>query len=256
MRPYPAETIPEQRLLELRLLAADIDDTLTRAGKLRHDILHAIGRLRAAGVVVWLVTGRSGSWGQALSQYLEVDGVIAENGGVICRDGDWRLLADEKAVGKNREKLAAVFAKICRRIPGATPTSDNVGRLTDWTFQRQPLSDEELALVAQIAWEEGIRTIASSIHVHLFAGEHTKATALLTVCRELDLDDREKVLVLGDSPNDEPFFNADFFPFSAAVANIENSLARLEHKPLFILSQPEAEGALWLIRRILVCKGR
>ncbi len=254
-RPFPAEALPEKRLLELRLLASDVDDTLTEGGKIPAEIIAAFARLRAAGLAVWLVTGRCAAWGQALSRYLPVDGVVAENGGVICRGEDIRVLADLEFIGRRRERLEEAFQAIRRRLPRAVMSGDNIGRLTDWAFDRAQLSPDEVAQAAAIAAEAGLHCIASSIHGHLFAGDHDKASALGVVCAEIGVADRERALTLGDSANDEPLFDAARFPLSAAVANVAEHLPRLTHKPLYILPRPRAEGALWLLRRILVSRG-
>jgi hypothetical protein len=255
VRPLPAESIPEHRLRELRLIGSDVDDTLTQDGKLPTEIIDALARLRAAGVAVWLVTGRCAAWGQALANYFDLDGVVAENGGVLCRGDKIEVLADLAPVGPRREKLIAVFETIRRRVPRAVESEDNLGRLTDWAFLRPPLSDADLAFVAQIAAGQGLRAISSSIHVHLFSGDHDKATGLAVVCERAGIVDRETVLTLGDSPNDVALFNPQAFPFSVGVANIAPSLDAMEHRPRFILPHARAEGALWLFRRILVSRG-
>ncbi len=256
VRPLPAESIPEHRLRELRLIASDVDDTLTQAGKLRAEMLDTIARLREAGVAVWLVTGRCASWGQALSRYLEVDGVIVENGGAICQDERIEVLADRSLIGPRRDRLAAVYEAIMRRIPAARETEDNIGRITDFTFARPPLSPEEVALATDLAAEQGVRVVTSSIHVHLCAGSHDKGTALAVVCERTGIADRETVLTLGDSPNDAPLFDPTRFPFSVGVANVAQALNSLPAKPLFVIPLAQAEGALWLFRRILVSRGR
>jgi HAD superfamily hydrolase (TIGR01484 family) len=265
MRPYPGEAIPENGLRALRLLASDIDDTLTdENGRIPPEALELIARLRTTPgenaseppLQVWLVTGRCASWAQALSRYLPLDGAIAENGGAICRGENLRLLADPAALGPNRERLAAAFARIRERIPRAETTPDNIGRVTDWTFDRKPLSDGDIALATDLAAELGLRVVTSSIHVHLFAGDYDKATAVGAVCDELGVIDREQALTLGDSPNDESLFDPVRFPFSAGVANVMPNLSRMTHAPRFVLPHARVEGAMWLMRRILVCRGR
>jgi HAD superfamily hydrolase (TIGR01484 family) len=254
-RPQPADTIPEPYLQRLQLLASDIDDTLSTDGKVPPEMLDALLRVRASGVVVWLVTGRCAAWGQALSHYFDFDGVIAENGGVICHGEKVRVLADTDLIGPGRAKLAAAFAETVRSVPQAEVTGDNIGRLTDWTFDRALLTDEQVAHCRAIAGEYGLNCVASSIHVHFSAGEHSKATALATVCAEAGIDDRERVLTLGDSANDEPLFDSTQFPFSVGVANVADSLHLLTHRPRFILPEARSDGALWLARRILVSRG-
>nr|HPM78705.1 HAD hydrolase family protein [bacterium] len=117
MRPLPADTIPEQRLEQVRLLASDIDDTLTEHGKLTSEVLDCLQRMRTAGVKVWLVTGRCAAWGQALSAYLNIDGAIAENGGVLFTGETPRLLADAAELGENRSRLRDFYRRVRERVP-------------------------------------------------------------------------------------------------------------------------------------------
>jgi hypothetical protein len=54
----------------------------------------------------------------------------------------------------------------------------------------------------------------------------------------IDLDrERDMVVFIGDSPNDEPMF--DYFPHSVAVANIAPYLSRLKALPAYVTA---AEG--------------
>ena len=253
-RPFPASDLSEARLRALRLLASDVDDTLSTDGRIPSEILAAFERLRRGGLLIWLVTGRCASWGQALSRYLPVDGVVAENGGVICRGELLTPLADLSLIGGERSRLKEAYEAIRRQVPRVRQTDDNLGRLTDWAIDRAGLSDDEVSRVADLAAGQGLKMIASSIHLHLYAGEHTKATAVGRVCDELGLRDRQEVLTLGDSTNDEPLFDPAQFLLSAGVANVERFLPRLTHKPLFILPLSHSAGALWLLNRILVCR--
>jgi len=110
-------------------------------------------------------------------------------------------------------------------------------------------------LATSIAAEHGLRAVASSIHVHLLAGVHDKASGLGWVCEQAGITDRERVMTLGDSANDEPLFDPAWFPFSVGVANVADSLDALTHRPLFILPAVRSAGTQWLLRRLLVCKG-
>ena len=79
LRPFAA--MPGSALARLRVLAADIDDTITAGGKLPARTLELFEELEAAGLVVALVTGRSAGWAQALAGYLPgVRLVVGENG--------------------------------------------------------------------------------------------------------------------------------------------------------------------------------
>lgn len=256
MRPKPFAELADVELAELRLLASDIDDTLTREGKILPEIVTVLAKLHESGLLIWLVTGRCAAWGQALAYYLDVDGVIAENGGVIIRREHTEVVADRSLVGVNRERLADLFIEIRRRLPAARETDDNIGRLTDWAFDAAPLSREQIEAAAAMAAAAGFRCLASSIHVHLFAGNHDKAATLARVCEEAEVVDRVQVLTMGDSANDESLFDASRFPLSVAVSNVEAYLDRLAHRPAFLLPEPGADGALICLRRLLTARLR
>ncbi|MBC6434493.1 HAD family hydrolase, partial [Nostoc sp. HG1] len=69
-------------LSNIRLIATDMDGTLTRRGKFTPALLQALEDLAAAGnIKVLIVTGRSAGWVSGLSAIMPVAGAMAENGG-------------------------------------------------------------------------------------------------------------------------------------------------------------------------------
>ena len=72
-------TIPlnQSTLSNIRLIASDVDGTLTQNGKFSSDFISTLLDLQSAGIKVLLVTGRSAGWGSALVNYLPVEGAIA-----------------------------------------------------------------------------------------------------------------------------------------------------------------------------------
>ncbi|WP_242025302.1 HAD family hydrolase [Phormidium tenue] len=70
-------------LSDTRLIASDVDGTLTRNGKFSSDFISTLLDLQSSGIKVLLVTGRSAGWVSALVNYLPVSGAIAENGGGV-----------------------------------------------------------------------------------------------------------------------------------------------------------------------------
>ena len=70
-------------LSDIRLIASDVDGTLTHNGKFSSDFISPLLDLQSAEIKVLLVTGRSAGWVSALVNYLPVDGAIAENGGLF-----------------------------------------------------------------------------------------------------------------------------------------------------------------------------
>ncbi len=61
---------------DIRLIATDMDGTLTQAGKFTPALLQALTDLTAADKVI-VTTGRSAGWVSGLAAYLSVDGAIA-----------------------------------------------------------------------------------------------------------------------------------------------------------------------------------
>ena len=81
-------------LSDIRLIASDVDGTLTDNGKFSSDFISTLLDLQSSGIKVLLVTGRSAGWVSALVNYLPVAGAIAENGGVFLQpDGQQDLLS-------------------------------------------------------------------------------------------------------------------------------------------------------------------
>jgi hydroxymethylpyrimidine pyrophosphatase-like HAD family hydrolase len=62
----PLSQAPD-RLRTVRLIATDIDGTLTTHGKFTPNVLQALTNLAQAGITVVLVTGRSAGWVSGLA---------------------------------------------------------------------------------------------------------------------------------------------------------------------------------------------
>ncbi|MBD0362993.1 MAG: HAD hydrolase family protein, partial [Coleofasciculus sp. C3-bin4] len=75
------QAITDNCFKKLRLIATDMDGTLTQRGKFTASLLQAFEDLIAANIPVLIVTGRSAGWVSGLVTYLPVVGAIAENGG-------------------------------------------------------------------------------------------------------------------------------------------------------------------------------
>ena len=71
---------------QIKLVATDMDGTLTRQGHFTSDLLQGLEQLQQASIAVVIVTGRSAGWVQGLAHYFPMAGAMAENGGVyFCR---------------------------------------------------------------------------------------------------------------------------------------------------------------------------
>src|SRR5919199_741402 len=96
---------------KLRLIATDMDGTLTRRGKFTSSLLQALENLSNADIPVLIVTGRSAGWVSGLVSYLPVVGAIAENGGLFYPSDSESPVALTSILDlvDHRQQLAAVF---------------------------------------------------------------------------------------------------------------------------------------------------
>jgi hydroxymethylpyrimidine pyrophosphatase-like HAD family hydrolase len=240
----------------------DIDDTLTREGKLLSSSYAALWRLKEAGLVVIPVTGRPAGWCDLIAREWPVDGVIGENGALAFweePEGDGRQPAGGSlpvlkqafhpaAVRNDHAALERVRSRALSEVNGLRVAKDQFARMFDLAldFAEEdpvlPLSDA--ARVKAIAEEEGAVAKVSSIHVNVWMGKYDKLSMA-----ERFLSDRfgwdaeaelDRVVFVGDSPNDEPMFAR--FPLSCAVANIRRYAALVKTLPAFVAEAECGEG--------------
>lgn len=239
---------------QIRLIASDVDGTLTSADKFTPRLLEAIAQLTQANLPLLLVTGRSAGWVDALRNYLPVVGAIAENGGVFCpQNGSYQLLGDFPPLSTHRQQLADAFFQLQQQYPQLQASTDNAFRLTDWTFDVAGLGQEELGEIAQQCQAWGWSFTYSSIQCHIKPKLQNKAWGIQQVLRQhFSHLNPAQVLTIGDSPNDEAMFDPAIFPVSVGVANILEYADRLQHPPRYVTTQPEVDGFCELVN--LLCQ--
>lgn len=239
-------------LQKIRLIATDMDGTLTTIGKFTPELLRSL-QLLATRFEVLIVTGRSAGWVSGLANYLPVVGAIAENGGLFYSnhiDSDpGSLLVPIPDLNQHRQKLAETFRQLQTLFPNLEESSDNRFRLTDWTFDVTGLSLEELATIADFCHSQGWSFTYSNVQCHIKPLQQNKADGLLTVLKSRFAPD--EILTVGDSPNDESLFDASVFPTSVGVANVLHYTDQLTHKPTYVTTAPEGEGFCELVKRLV-----
>jgi len=238
-------------LKEIRLVASDMDGTLTQHGKFTPALLQALVELQAAKIAVLIVTGRSAGWVQAVVNYLPVVGAIAENGGLYFPHAE---AAPEPLVtlsSNHRARLAAAFTELQLEFPQLQPAIDNAFRLTDWTFDVQGLSRSNLQRLADRCRELGWGFTYSNVQCHIKLLEQDKAAGLQQVLAthfpDLTLN---RVVTVGDSPNDESLFDVQFFPHSIGVANLRHYADQMAHQPAYLTASDQVEGFCELVRML------
>jgi HAD superfamily hydrolase (TIGR01484 family) len=236
---------------KVRLIATDMDGTLTREDRLSQELLADLEALQAANLPVIVTTGRSAGWVSGLLHYLPISGAIAENGGIfysgLDRDGTGEIL--NVLPSDHRDRLRSTFTKLCAQFPQLQESSDNRFRLTDWTFDVAGLDAVALAEMGRICQDDGYSFTYSTVQCHIKPRSQDKAQGLHQVLRQhFPLIAAESVVTIGDSPNDESLFT---FDLSVGVANLNRYVNELEHLPKYWASREAGEGFSELVQHLL-----
>jgi HAD superfamily hydrolase (TIGR01484 family) len=258
--PLPLADLPASARARIRFVLTDIDDTLTTGGRLTASAYGALERLWARGYHVIPVTGRPAGWCDLIARFWPVDAVIGENGAFYFRyDRDAREMTrrfwlDEDERAAARRRLDRLAATILAAVPGARIAADQPYRIADLAIDCRedtgPLLPEAVDRIALLMRDAGAAAKISSIHVNGWFGDWDKLAMTRRLFAEIygidlaprhDLDrQREAVVFIGDSPNDEPMFG--FFPLSVAVANIRSYLPHLKAPPAYVTAGEAGAG--------------
>ena len=261
----------------------DIDDTLTTEGAITPEALAALADLKAAGLPVIAVTGRSVGWSKPFALAGPLDAIVAENGAValFCKTDrqkagpehknslqpneylGWQLSKeyqqDEFVRRENFARMQRVTARVLREVAGAQLAQDSAGRETDIAIDHSEfttLAPERITDVVRIMRSEGMNASVSSIHINGWFGSHNKLQGARWVVRELlqrnlDLEMAQWVFI-GDSTNDEMMFKA--FPNSVGVANVRRFEAQLESLPRYVTRGERGAGFSEVAKAILAAR--
>ncbi len=268
-RPAPVRELPAERCRTLATLVSDLDDTITTGGLLPASTFQALWALQGAGVRTLVVTGRPAGWCDHLARMWPVAGVIGENGALIysydrpARRMRRIYLLGEEERREGRRRLERIRERVLSEVPGCAIANDQPFRLADLAVDFRedvgPLGPGEIRAICRIMESEGATYKVSSIHINCWYGDFDKVRGLRRFLAEegRDLDDRrvrETMLFTGDSPNDEPLFQA--LETTIGVANILPFLPDLRHPPAFITQAEAAAGFAEAVDLILAKRGR
>ncbi len=263
----PLAALSREAAHAVRGVLCDIDDTLTTEGQLTSDAFAALGRLRASGLLTIPITGRPAGWCDHIARMWPVDAVVGENGAFyFCYDASARKLLkrfrdDPETRATNRARLRAVRDRILAEVPGAALASDQRYREADLAIDYcedvARLPDAAVDAIVGIMHAAGMTAKVSSIHVNGWFGEYDKLGMTRVLLRErfdIDIDvERERLIFVGDSPNDAPMFA--FFPNAVGVANVRAFAARLEHPPAYVTQAASGAGFVELAEFLLDARG-
>lgn len=271
------------RLLAVRGVLTDIDDTLTSEGMIPLGVVAALSALRAAGLPVIAVTGRPLGWSRPIAETVPLAAIVAENGAVALIPEQRTAGADARAKqsadaptmsalivefaddavtrDRNAKRLDAVAARIVAEVPGAGLSRDSAGRVTDIAIDHAEfahLDAVSIARVVALMHGEGMSASVSSIHVNGWFGTHSKLSGADWIVRRLfghDLAaERDAWLYVGDSSNDELMFAN--FPLSVGVANIVDFADALRQWPAYVTALDRGRGFVEIAEALLAARRR
>ncbi|WP_437834008.1 HAD hydrolase family protein [Sorangium sp. So ce1153] len=252
----------------------DLDDTVLDHGALTEAAYGALFRLRETGLALIACTGRPAGWGEVIQRQWPIDATIAENGAVALVREQAEPLADPRggvapSAGRivaldgldrgarqaRRAELTALADDVVRRFPAAALADDNDQRVTDVTIdigEHRRVPPEDVQRMRAELRERGVRTLLSSVHLHLTRDPSDKATGVVRLLSARFGEDptraRYRYAFVGDSGNDGVAFAA--FALTFGVANVRAHLGKLSVPPQFVASLPMGRGFAEIAHRI------
>lgn len=258
LRDLPAETARG-----LIGVAFDVDDTVTRDGRLEPEAFHAMHALADAGLNLVAVTGRPIGWADVLARQWPVAVAVGENGaGWIWRSGE-RICEGYAAPAGRRAAYGELFARIRGRVAAELPhvkeSTDQWARRCDLAFdigETVTLPRPDVDALVRLIEGEGAASSVSSVHAHAIPGAWDKATGIVQAVRDalgiVVEDAPARWLFIGDSPNDGAAFA--YFPVSVGVANVRDALPRLATPPAWVTAADRGRGFAEMAARVLALR--
>ncbi|HET8936650.1 MAG TPA: HAD-IIB family hydrolase [Polyangiales bacterium] len=238
----------------------DVDDTLTRDGRVEEAAFQALWRLKQQGLHLFAVTGRPLGFAEVMARTWPVTAAVGENGAGFIEVTEHALrygyYTEDAQRAEHAKLLLEVRARVAEQLPFARLADDNWARRCDvaWDVgERLQLTAEQIARLRALIERCGARCLVSSVHAHALAGSYDKATgAALAIKASLGIElpaQPERWLFVGDSGNDAAAFS--FFPVSAGVANVRAYLGALPKPPRYVSTADRGRGFAEIAERIL-----
>ncbi len=241
----------------------DLDGTLLTKGRLTPVAYDALHQMADAGLTLVVCTGRPAAWGEVAQRQWPVKLTVTENGAIAYkREGlaverlD-RLATDAR--GRRRAQLMTLVERVRKEFPALTFADDNLGRLSDVTFdigERTKVPPDIVAAVRAFVASHDGRTFESSIHLHVTLDRDDKASGTVAVLsRELGCDATaalRRFAYVGDSRNDEAGFAA--FRLTFGVDNIRAHVGQMSVGPRFVSHGAEGAGFAEIAQQLLALR--
>lgn len=273
MNPVPLREASIDDLARVKVVFFDIDDTFS-GGKEQHRILpeayDALWKLQEAGIATVPVTGRPAGWCDMITRMWPVTMVIGENGAFYSYMDHSKkpsrlvkkYLESNAVRSANERKLKSLHNAVLGKFPNAKVPSDQRFRefdlAIDYCEDVPRWKDSKVQDLLDFCREKGAIAKLSSIHVNIWFGKYDKLTCVRRVLKNffrIDLyEEMSNVVYIGDSPNDEPFFEK--LEFTVGVANVQKFLGKMQFAPKYVTDSEGGLGFAELAKRLLEAKAR
>jgi HAD superfamily hydrolase (TIGR01484 family) len=257
--------LPVEIAKKIRVVTADIDDTISSEGKILPEAYNALWELSKAGIDVVPITGRCAGWVDHIARMWPVRGVVGENGAFYAymhEEGKvkrlkMRFFLDPDSVKANKEKFEAIKNQVFAKYPTCKVASDQPYRIFDLAIDFcedvPPLRMEDVKEIVKIYESFGANVKISSIHVNGWFGDYDKLT-MTKIFMEEQLgfsieEHQDYIIFIGDSPNDQPMFK--FFKNSVGVKNVENFKTMMTHWPTYVTNHHSGLGFAEMVNVLL-----
>lgn len=246
----PLSQAPRAALASIRLLATDIDGTMTRSGRLDPGVIAALATLTAFGIEVLPVTGRPSGEALGLARYLPgVRRAIAENGATLVLPDEPLEHLQPPADVARLESAARQLGQVGRPW---TLAPDAFCRVGDRAWLREGRPDAEIAQLREAARGLGLHLIWSNVHIHLSSHPPDKGAAVLEVARRSGVSPHE-IATIGDAPNDEGLWRPGRFGLPVGTAEVAGQQEVLAHAPQWTVG-PHAQGWVELAEALIAAR--
>lgn len=253
-----------EQLRGVQAVFFDIDDTFS-GGAGQHRILpeayEALWRLTRAGIKTIPVTGRPAGWCDMITRMWPVTAVVGENGAFYSYLDTSKkpsklvkkYLESAPTRANNARKLKTLHRAVEKNFPGVRTPSDQHFRefdlAIDYCEDVPRWSEARVQRLLEFCRARGAIAKLSSIHVNTWYGKYDKLTCVRRMMSSFFQMDFSNVVYIGDSPNDEPFFER--LPLTVGVANVREFLTRMKHAPAYVTQLNGGLGFAEFAERLL-----
>lgn len=256
----PIADLDPRSARDLSGVVFDVDDTLTRDGRVEAPAFEALWRMKEHGLRLLAVTGRPLGFAEVMARTWPVDAAVGENGAGFVQVSEHGLqlgyYAEDALRAEHAQLLRELRVQVAEQLPFAQLADDNWARRCDvaWDVaERAQLSPEQIGSLRALIESSGARCLVSSVHAHAVPGSYDKATgAVLALKAVLGVElaaEKERWLFVGDSGNDAAAFS--FFPLSAGVSNVRAYLGSLPTPPRYVSVTDRGRGFAEIAARVL-----